>query len=90
MKLMSDRPYSAPETAARKLIELAKRIEALQDGRNHIDKINAPFLSKGGWNATEAESGAGIKHAIDQGWLELHESGTYVRLLAPGDNLSSD
>jgi hypothetical protein len=22
--------------------------------------------------------GAGIKHAIDQGWLELHKSGTYA------------
>ena len=27
MKLMSDRPYSDPTTAARKLIELAKSIE---------------------------------------------------------------
>jgi hypothetical protein len=82
MKLMNDRLYSDPETAALKLIELAKGIDAVQDGRIHIEKINAPFLSV--LKATGPEFGAGIKHAVDQGWLELHESGTYVRLLAPG------
>jgi hypothetical protein len=74
---------SDPEAAARKLIELAKSIEAVQDGRIHIEKINPPFLSR--LKASGAEFGAGIKHAVDQGWLELHESGTYVRLLSGGD-----
>ncbi len=87
-KFATSRPFSDPETAARKLIERAKSIEAVQDGRIRIEKINAPFLSKNGCNATGPEFGAGIKHAIDQGWLE-HESGTYVRLLSPGDNLIS-
>ncbi|MDI3567500.1 hypothetical protein [Bradyrhizobium sp. Arg816] len=41
-------------------------------GRIHIEKINYPFLSKNGCKATGPEFGAG--------WLELHESGTYVRL----------
>lgn len=83
MNMKSERPYSDPEAAARKLIELAKNIEAVQDGRVHIEKINAPFLSKSGCGATGPAFGAGIKHAIEQGWLEMHESGTYVRLL-PG------
>ncbi|WP_280711565.1 hypothetical protein [Bradyrhizobium sp. BR13661] len=87
MKLMNERSYSDPAAAARKLIELAKSIEAVQDGRIHIEKINAPFLSK--LKATGPEFGAGITHAIEKGWLELHESGTYVRLLSPGDNLMS-
>ncbi|WP_234685313.1 hypothetical protein [Bradyrhizobium monzae] len=82
MKLTIDRPYSDPEAAARKLIEIAKSTEAVQDGRIHIEKINAPFLSK--LKASGPEFGAGIKLAIERGWLELHESGTYVRLLAPG------
>ncbi|SFJ69875.1 hypothetical protein SAMN05216525_13253 [Bradyrhizobium sp. Gha] len=43
--------------------------------------------SKNGCNAMGPEFGAGIRYAIDQGWLELHESGTSVRLLAPGDTL---
>ncbi|WP_245266648.1 hypothetical protein [Bradyrhizobium sp. WSM1743] len=34
-----------------------------------------------------SEFGAGIKHAVQQGWLELHESDTFVRLLAPSKNL---
>jgi len=28
-----------------------------------------------------------IKHAIGQGWLEMHESGPYVRLLPAGSDL---
>jgi hypothetical protein len=37
MKLTTDRPYADPEAAARKLIEIANSIEAVQDGRIHID-----------------------------------------------------
>ncbi|MDA9406138.1 hypothetical protein [Bradyrhizobium sp. CCBAU 45384] len=89
MKLMNERPYSDPEVAARKLVELAKGVEAVQAGRIHIERINSPFLSKSGCNTTGAEFGAGIKYAIKNGWMELHESGTYVRLLSPGDNQMS-
>ena len=46
MKLTNERPYAEPEAAARNLIELAKSIEAVQDGCIHIEKVNAPFLSK--------------------------------------------
>ncbi|MCK1527915.1 hypothetical protein IVB15_09190 [Bradyrhizobium sp. 182] len=28
-----------------------------------------------------SEFGPGIHYAVEKGWLELHESGTYVRLL---------
>ncbi|MDI3560025.1 hypothetical protein OWC48_06275 [Bradyrhizobium sp. Arg816] len=61
------------------MVELAKTIEAVQDGRIHIEKLNAPFLYT--LKATGLEFGAGIKHAVEKGWLELHESGTYVRLI---------
>jgi hypothetical protein len=83
MKLTNDRPYSDPEAAARKLIELAKTVEAVQDGRIHIEKLNAPFLFT--LKAKGSEFGAGLRYAIETGWLELHESGTYVRLLSGGD-----
>lgn len=53
--------------------------------RIHIEKINGPFLSKAGCNATGPEFGAGIRWAIERGWLDLHESGTYVTLLQPGE-----
>lgn len=84
MKLANERPYSNPEAAARKLVELAAGIEAVQDGRIHIEKLNEPFLYK--LKAAGPEFGAGIKHAIEKGWLEMHESGTYVRLLSGGDH----
>lgn len=85
MKLTAERPYADPETAARKLVELAKGIQAVQDGRIYIEKINAPFLSI--LKATGPEFGAGVKYAVAKGWLELHESGTYVRLLTSGEDL---
>lgn len=81
MKHAEARPYSDPTTAARKLVELAAGVEPVQDGRIHIQKINAPFLFT--LKASGPEFGAGIKYAIEQGWLGMHESGTYVRLLAP-------
>nr|WP_084788898.1 hypothetical protein [Bradyrhizobium sp. Cp5.3] len=56
-----------------------KKVLPVQDGRIHIEKINAPFHYT--LKACEPEFGAGIKHAVERGWLELHESGTYVRLL---------
>lgn len=79
MKLTTERPFANPETAAHKLVEIASGIEPVQDGRIHIEKINAPFLYT--LKATGAEFGAGIKMAVERGWLELHESGTYVRLI---------
>lgn len=80
MKHVEARPYADPEAAARKLVELAAGVEPI-NGRIHIEKINGPFLSKDGCKATGAEFGADLRYAIEQGWLELHESGTYVRLL---------
>ena len=35
MKLTADRPFADPEKAARKLLELANAIEAVQDGHLH-------------------------------------------------------
>ncbi|MGX1163748.1 hypothetical protein AB7M16_000014 [Bradyrhizobium sp. USDA 372] len=80
MKHVENRTFESAEAAARKLVELASSIEPVQDGRIHIEKINAPFLYALKGNG--ADFGAGITYAAEQGWLELHESGTYVRLLA--------
>ncbi|MDE5464528.1 hypothetical protein [Bradyrhizobium sp. CSS354] len=82
MKHVTERPFADPQAAARKLIELAAGIEPVQDGRVHIEKINYPFLYT--LKASGAEFGAGIRCAVEKGWLELHESGTYVRLLTSG------
>ncbi|MCP3402018.1 MULTISPECIES: hypothetical protein [unclassified Bradyrhizobium] len=71
--------------AARKLVEIAKSITPVQDGRIYIERINAPFLFS--LKASGPEFGAGLRYAIEQGWLELHESGTFVRLMALSEGL---
>jgi hypothetical protein len=50
------RPYANPEAAARKLIEIANSVEAVQDGRIYIELINGPMLFE--HNAGRIQSGA--------------------------------
>jgi hypothetical protein len=85
MKFTPARPYSDPEKAARKLLEIAKSVEVMQDGRIYIELINGPFLFREG--ATPAQYSAGLKLAIERGWLVLHESGTYVKFTQAGADL---
>ena len=85
MKFVNQRRYADPEVTARKLIEIANATEAVQDGRIYIEKINGQFLFKEG--GTPEEYGAGLKFAIDQGWLLKHESGTYVKFTPAGADL---
>jgi hypothetical protein len=84
MKFAAARPYADPEKAARKLIEIANTVEAVRDGRIHVEKINWPFLQATG-NADEYC--AGLKLAIDRGWLVMHESGTYAKFTQEGADL---
>jgi hypothetical protein len=42
MKFVERHHVTDPETAARKIIELANAVEPVQ-GRIHIEKINGPF-----------------------------------------------
>jgi hypothetical protein len=85
MKYITPRPFADPAVAARKLLEIANAVEAVQDGRIHIEKINGPFLFKEG--GTPAEYGAGLDYAIAKGWLWKHESGTYVKFTQAGAEL---
>jgi hypothetical protein len=85
LKYAATRPYADPEKAARRIIEIASTVEAVQDGRIHIEQINHPFLFKD--KASPAEYGAGLKLAIDRGWLVMHESGTFVRFTPAGAEL---
>jgi hypothetical protein len=81
------RPYTDPEKAARKLLEIANDVEVLQDGRIYIELINGPFLFREG--GTPAEYKAGLNRATERGWLELHDSGTYVKFTQAGADLFS-
>ncbi|WP_042001594.1 hypothetical protein [Streptomyces sp. AcH 505] len=77
--------YANPEAAARKLVELAAGIAPVQDGRIYIEKLNEPFLYT--LKANGAEFDAGIKYAVEKEWLQLHMSGTFVRLLKGGRDM---
>ena len=82
MKFVVGCRYSDPEKAARRILEIANSVEAVQDGRIYIEKINAPFLYEE--RGSPAEYKAGLDLAVARGWLELHESGTYVRFSHAG------
>jgi hypothetical protein len=72
MKFAEPRPYANPEAAARKIVEIANSVESVQDGRIYIELINDPMLFE--HKATPAEYGAGLKLAIERGWLTLEAS----------------
>ena len=85
MKLTADRPYSDPEKAAHKIVEIANSVEAAQDGRIYIELINGPFLFREKGKPDEYK--AGLDLAIERGSLVLHESGTFVRFTQGGADL---
>ena len=84
VKLTADRPYADPEKAARRILEIANAVEPIQ-GRIHIEKINEPFLFRD--RGSPAEYSAGLKLAIERGWLKMHESGTFVTFTPGGAEL---
>ena len=85
MKYVETQVLSDPEAAARKLIEIANGVEAVQDGRIHIEKVNGPFLFD--VKGTRDQYLAGLKHAVERGWIVLHESGTFIRFTQTGADL---
>ena len=85
LKLIADRPFADPDKAARRLLEHAHAFETIQDGRIYIEKLNGPFLYVD--RGSPAEYSAGLKLAIERGWLELHDSGTYVKFTPAGAEL---
>jgi hypothetical protein len=84
MKYAADRPFSDPDNAARKLVELANAAEADRDERIAIELINLPFLRT---VASVDQYRAGIERAIENGWLDRHESGTFVKFTQAGADL---
>ena len=82
MKFVTDRPLADPDATALKLLELANAVEPVQDGRIYIEKINESFLYK--LKGTPAQYKAGLERAISNGWLWLHESGTFVKFTEAG------
>ena len=85
MKYTADRPFADPDKAARRLLDHARAFEPVQEGRIYIEHLNGPFLF--GDKGTPAEFAAGLDRAIALGWLDLHESGTFVRFTQSGSDL---
>ena len=85
MRYADPRPYADPEKAARRIIEIASTVEPAQDGRIYIELINGPFIFKD--KGSPSEYGAGMKLALERGWLAMHESGTFVRFTPAGAEL---
>jgi hypothetical protein len=81
MKFVEPSHFTDPDAAARKLVEIANAVEAVQDGRIYIELINVPFLKEGG---TPDQFRASLARAITFGWLWRHESGTYVKFTPAG------
>ena len=65
MKFADERPYPAPDVAARKLIEIANSVEPVMDGRICTDKVNWPFVHE--LRGSPDEYRAGIARAIANG-----------------------
>ena len=84
MKFAANRPFTDPDKAARKLLEIANTLEPYMDQRLLVELINAPFLNAGG---SPAEYGAGLDHAIAKGWLWRHDSGSYFKFTQTGADL---
>ena len=81
-KFVEPRPYSDPEAAARKLLEIAADIVTAQ-GRVPVGRWNDEFRKAGG---NVAEYAAGRDRAIADGTLRMHVSGTFVTLTPAGTN----
>ena len=81
MKYVERKPLADLDAAARKLVEIANDVEAVQDGRIYIERVNEPFLAAGG---SGEQFRAGIERALALGWLWRHESGTYVKFTDSG------
>jgi hypothetical protein len=84
VKYVETSPLSDPATAARKLIEIASGVEPVQ-GRIHIEKVNGPFLFQ--VKGTPAQYKAGLNRAIELGWIDVHESGTFLTFTQAGADL---
>jgi hypothetical protein len=48
MKFVERQPFADPDAAARKIVETANGLEAVQDGRIFIERVNEPFLAAAG------------------------------------------
>ena len=82
VKFVADRPFSDPEAAARKLLDIF-RASIEQSGLRHAytGASNTAFTQGGG---SVEEYGIGMRFAAAKKWLEIDSSGTRIVLLPDG------
>lgn len=85
MKFTNARPYADPEAAARKLIEIANAVEAVQDGRIHIELINGPMFFE--HKATPANRAGMVEARPIRDLREVHASRSGVICVKGGHQL---
>jgi len=64
MKFVERQPFADPDAAARRIVETANGVEAVQDGRIFIERVNEPFLAAAG---SGEQFRAGIERAVALG-----------------------
>ena len=84
MKFVESSHFTDPDAAARKLVQIANAVEAVQGSRIFIELINGPFLKEGG---TPDQFRGALARAITLGWLWRHDSGAYVKFTPAGAEL---
>ena len=62
MKFVEPNAFTDPDKSARRLLEIAGTVEAVQDGRIFIELLNQPFLDAG---AEPGQSRAALAQAIE-------------------------
>jgi hypothetical protein len=80
-KHVKDRPYSKPEAAAARLLEIAKTLR-IDDGLMPIGEWNSTFIWKD--KASVAEYTAGRDKLVADGIIQIHECGGFIMWAKPG------
>jgi hypothetical protein len=80
-KHVKDRPYSMPEAAAARLLEIAKTLR-IDEGRMPIGEWNSTFIWKDKASATEYTLGR--DKLIADGIIKMHECGGFFMWVEPG------
>ena len=70
MKYATTRPYAHPEKAVHRILEIANAIEPVQAASTSRTSTSRFCFATA---AAPAEHGAGLKLAIERGWLKMHE-----------------
>jgi hypothetical protein len=84
VKFKDDRSFATPESAERKLLELANAIEPDHAGRISVGVVNMQFREAGG---SFEEYRAAVATAVERGMLVVHPSGGYLTFTQAGAEL---